>query len=460
MPPLKYPKDVVDRIGVLHAEHKGQRQFWEKVAEQISEEFDIPLTAGKASMAYANHFARGNQGGNRKAPRKDEPEAVKWRETRHRDEWVIEYTDSRIRTPEDACRKAGVDLDIWEIERVVVGGHDVTMKIRTPGEQDRPFRSQNQLIKVYLKRKVPKPIEDAVEHLLDRLRKKSPVVKLKRRSRKQTDHRRALEVCLFDIHHALRCFKPGADADWSPEISTRMVIDVLSELLELSKPYRPFEQVFLAMGNDYFHTDSIWQTTTAGTGQPEADAYYHSFVSGEVLAITIIDILAQLAPVWVYSIPGNHDRTTSFMLGRILRAYYHRDKNVTVEANEAPYKFHRYGCNLIGYEHGHSIKPIRLAALMANECPEDWLATKHGYRVWRLADQHRYGASKPSMHEEQGVACEYMPSIVVPNEWHKLKSFNWQQRGSMAHIWDYSAGPIARLQVNVDRYLNCLMGKK
>ena len=52
----------------------------------------------------------------------------------------------------------------------------------------------------------------------------------------------------------------------------------------------------------------------------------------------------------------------------LTNAWYHNDKNVTVECDESPYKFHQFGVNLIGFEHGHSVQPVRLAALMANEC--------------------------------------------------------------------------------------------
>jgi len=380
-----------------------------------------------------------------------------WKETHQRDVLVLEYNDSRIRNVNDAIKKADIDMAIWEVERVVVNGWDVTMKLRH-GNDDKPFRSQNQQIKVWLRRKVSISIERAVDNLLKRLEKKSPKTSKMKRSKSQSKH--ALEVCLMDPHYGMRCFAPGADIDWSPDLCANMVLETLDEIILLSKPYAPFEQIILPLGNDFFHTDSIWQTTTQGTPQPEADAYYHTFIGGESLAIDIVDKLKQLAPVMLYSIPGNHDRTTSFMLGRILRAYYYNDKNVTVYADESPYKFHRYGVNLIGYEHGHSVQQIRLAALMANECPEDWLATKHGYREWHLGDQHRKGSSKPAMLEEQGVSVEYLPGLTAPNEWHRLKSFNWQKRGSMAFVWDHKAGPIARLQVNIDRYLNKLMGRE
>lgn len=384
-----------------------------------------------------------------------------WRETKERDTWVIESRDSKIRTVEDCLAKANVDTDVWEVIRVTVGSWDVTMKLRQ-GKVDKPFRSQNQKISIVLKRRVPKPVEDAVERLLDRLREKSPrVKKIKRLKLRVSKPRHAIEFCLPDPHFGLRCFKPGADADWNPELCASMVMETLRELIKLSKPYGPIERIVLPLGNDFFHADSLLKpATTAGTVQPEADAYFPTVVGGETLALEIVGLLISEfgVPIELFMIPGNHDRVTSFMLGRILRAYYRNDRNVVVHADQSPYKFWEYGVNLLGLEHGHSIQPIRLAALMANECPDAWARTK--YREWHLGDQHRKVSSKPGIAEEQGVSVEYLPGVVPPNEWHRLKSYNWQKRAAMAFVYDYCAGPIARLQVNIDPYLNNLMGRE
>jgi hypothetical protein len=35
------------------------------------------------------------------------------------------------------------------------------------------------------------------------------------------------------------------------------------------------------------------------------------------------------------------------------------------------------------------------------------------------------------MMEEQGGSVEYLPGLTPPNEWHRIKSFNWQKRAGM-----------------------------
>ena len=87
---------------------------------------------------------------------------------------------------------------------------------------------------------------------------------------------------------------------------------------------------------------------------------------------------------------------------------------------------------------------------MAHECREHWADTS--FREWHLGDQHRKGTGSPVVMEEQGVGVEYLPALTPPNAWHRLKGFNWQQRGAMAFVWDHDTGPVARLQVNLNSY--------
>lgn len=351
-----------------------------------------------------------------------------------------------------------VDRNIWEPYQHILNSWDTTVKEKgVVGKliEEKAHTYTNWQIKVWLRRK--HPALAAAEKLLEDLKEQSPVI-AKRKSfiPKNNKIHRELELCIFDPHLGLECFQPGADHDWDSEKCVNAVMLVIDKLLEMSKSYRPFERIIMPLGNDLLHCDNVFATTTAGTHQPEAKAWQKIYLEAEKLAIDMVKRVSESAPVKVIIVPGNHARQSEFTLGRLLNAYFHNNKNIEVIADQSPYKFHRYGVNLIGYEHGHSVRQqVRLAALMANECREDWNETV--YREWHLGDQHRKGSAKPSMLEEQGVSVEYMPGMVVPNEWHRLKSYNWQKRGAFAFVWDKTAGPIARLQVNIDSYTGKVM---
>jgi hypothetical protein len=311
----------------------------------------------------------------------------------------------------------------------------------------------------------PHPGKSVAEDLIAELRGASPVVPAIHTYKRGTDQpRRMLEISVMDPHIGLYCFPPGADAYYDIDLSEKLYLWAVKELSVIGAGYGDVEEILFPIGNDFLHGEMMAvdgkgvHATSAGTPQPEMISWHEVYKRGAAILRQAILYLSQIAPVRVLQIPGNHDRYGSYTLGMLMDAYFENNKNVTVDCSPSPYKFHKFGCNLIGFEHGHSVAQIRLAALMANECsPSDpdhpyygwWQDAK--YKEWHLGDQHRKGSAKPSVLEEQGVSVEFLPSITAPNEWHRLKSFNWQKRGAMGWLWDHDTGPLARFQVNIDR---------
>lgn len=302
----------------------------------------------------------------------------------------------------------------------------------------------------------PSPGKQVLEDLLSQIQRKSPKATFKHKEVLNSKHKRMLEISVMDPHIGMQCYAPGSDHAYDVDFASQLYMWAVSELSHLGMNYGNISEILFPIGNDFLHAEpmalakGIGHATAGGTVQPEMIAWHQAYIEGERLLREAITFLSELAPVHVIVIPGNHDRYSAFTLGRVMNAYFYNNENVRVDCDASPYKFKRYGVNLIGFEHGHSVAPIRLAALMANECPQDWSETS--YREWHLGDQHRKGSSKPATLEEQGVSVEYLPSLVAPNEWHRIKSFNWQKRGAMAWVWDYHYGPTARLQVNLNSY--------
>lgn len=394
---------------------------------------------------------------------------------------TLNYIGEKISTPEDLIKDAEIDLEVWEeVERSInnwevagklnLGQEVKTLKRQRQGkttstEEHLAWKPQSlwksplRQIKIRFRKKSNERL--AIQALLKRMESGSPVVpRFKFPKAKKQGFRRELEISIMDPHFGLQCFPPGADRAWSLDDCESIVMWAIEGLIRQAESYFPVERIIMPFGNDFMHCDNIHHETTAGTSQPESVAWHHVYERAEVLAIGMVDRLKEVAPVQIYEIPGNHDRQSAFTLARVLRAYYHQDKNVEVDASASPYKFHHFGCNLIGFEHGHSVATIRLAALMANEAPDAWAATKGGYREWHLGDQHRKGSSKPSVMEEQGVSVEFLPGLTPPNEWHRTKSYNWQKRGAMGWVWDHDHGPIARVQVNLNSFTGKPSGAK
>lgn len=381
---------------------------------------------------------------------------------------VVTTRSLDIKTIDDALKVAEVDLDVWEVERSKINSWEVTIAVKNTEVVGKikqvvttPETYTNFQVTVWLRRIAGAAL--ALKGLLDKIESKSPIcpkidfnTKSVRDRIKSRHIKRELEISLSDIHLGLRAYAGDSDVDWNVFDAEAMTMEVLEKLIILAEPYGPFERIIMPFGNDFLHSDNVYNTTTAGTVQPEADAWKHTLIRGEYLGIAMIDRLKKVSPVKVYIVPGNHAMHTEICMGRTLFAWYHNDENVEIDAGFSSFKFHDYGVNLIGFEHGHSIRQtLRLAGLMANSCRLLW--EKARYCEWHLGDQHRKGSGRPSTMAEQGVSVEFLPSLVPANSWHKIHAFNYQKRAGMAFVWDKTAGPIARVQANIDSYTSKIM---
>lgn len=364
-------------------------------------------------------------------------------------ERVVSKTSDRPPTLEEVLSESNVDTDEWEVERHVINRWQVGRKdkvesltfnegiidghIEDSGKFHKGWLYQ---VKVFLRRK-PEAVR-TVEQMLEDLAESRPAVKkVKRVKAKKASERNMLEVSITDLHLGMLCF--GRES-WSIEEASEAFMASIERLLSLAAPYN-VERILFPIGNDYLHSE-FTSATTKGTPQPEAMDTRWTFSKGKDLLIAAIDRLREVAPVHVISVPGNHANHAEFHMGHVIGAWYRNDPEVEVEFGPEPYRFVRFGANLIGFEHGNSIKPARLQAIMPAEVPDLWAATK--FREWHLGDQHRKGSSSPVVFEELGVGVEYLPSLVPSNRWHQENGFSHQQRGSVAFLWNHELGPLAR----------------
>lgn len=289
----------------------------------------------------------------------------------------------------------------------------------------------------------PSQKELAISMLIKELKNESPYCKKLYYEPRFTENPCMLEISIPDLHFG-SIVEPEL---WNLEKAKKTYLAIIEEFIFLSKD-KNIEKILFPIGNDFFHMDNSFKTTTGGTFLEDAANYNNTFKQGIDLLISAIDRLSCIAQVEVITIPGNHDYNSIIHTGMILDAYYRNDENVIINANFSSYKFVKYGNSLIGFEHGDEHRGVNmktLPALMASEVPEAWAASK--YREWHLGDRHRQGAVAFA---DQGVVIEYLPSLSAANEWSTRKGFTHHRRCAVAFIWDKVKGQTNRLQVNID----------
>ena len=332
-----------------------------------------------------------------------------------------------------------IDLETWEVERWVANQWQVGSADGKGGVKVTPLYQ----VKAWLKKRTAaiaakSDISEAVEagkRVMARGAWKLPV----RKPRK--DPGSLLVMALMDPHFGKMCW--GKETGWENydvEIARGCMRSAVADLLDQAKamPY-PIGQILLPIGNDFYHVDNGRHETTGGTPQDVDGRWQKSYKAGREAVMEMIRTLAEIAPVHVSIVPGNHDEETMFALGDALELVFESAKSIQVDNSPKLTKYYEYGSTLIGMNHGKDIKPTRLAGVMAAECREAWGRTR--WREWLIGHWHTKGeAMYAPVSEEQGVRVRTIPSLTPPDAWHARKGYVGNVRAAECLVYHPSAG--------------------
>ena len=349
----------------------------------------------------------------------------------HRD---LTYRGTRITTLDDFLVFAQVDTRVWEVEKHVINRWEVGAK----GPGGEIISAPLYQIKVWLRRKhIEQQITQLMQGLLSEFQKQAPP----RPPYVQTTHGQGmLEVSLMDLHLGKIAWEPETGRHYCPDTAEQMFWAAVEDLLAKASGCKPGKILFVA-GNDFFNTDHMGRTTTAGTPQDEGMVWKQAFIRGRNLLVQAIDRLRQVAPVHVVSVNGNHDTARVFYLGEVLQAWFSRTPDVTVDNAPTQRKYVHFGANLIAYTHGNNERHPNLPLLMAQERPQEWANSRH--REWHLGHWHikRHKMFLP-IEDQQGVLVRIVPSLCPADAWHSSMGYGGKLAAE-AYYWDPADGCVA-----------------
>lgn len=294
------------------------------------------------------------------------------------------------------------------------------------------------------RRKIATDLGKQKEALLAELKKYAPKVTYKQK--KGSKDGNLLEIAIFDPHFGKLAWREETDEDYDLKIAEKRVKEAVRELLgrfDLSK----VERILLPVGNDLINIDNRHNTTFAGTPQDSDCRYMKIIKAVKRILIEMIDELSAIAPVDVIVVPGNHDTTSTFMMGEILDSFYHKNQRVTIDNAPKQRKYYQYGLNSIQFTHGDQEKHESLGLIFATEQPHLWAATK--YRFAQLGHFHKNKKiNYVSVDEHQGFQVQILPSLSGTDFWHKSKGYA-SLKQAKALLFNKEQGLIGEATVNV-----------
>lgn len=379
------------------------------------------------------------------------------------DEQTINYTGpTSITTEEQAIEFFQIDVDKWEIERMVHSVSEVSARVR---EQDLTWqdgvmsgyakrsnewtKSQNYQCKIWLVRRKEQRVEvveERLEKLFEKLAKQSsPSIETYFNHPK--DSNKAAILNLFDAHIDKLALPNETYSDSTIADNIHKFEYSFDQLLEQIKFYTP-RVIYFPVGNDFWTTNGPENTTKRGTPQQISTTSEESFDMGFEVIVRCIEKLMRIGRVVVPIIKGNHDEDKTYYLGHSLDAYYHKNPNVLIDRSRHQRKYYRFGVNMFGFAHGDKEKRKleRIPLYMAEERKEMWAQTL--FRTFYLGDIHHANKYKLHLsHDGVGVEVKFLRALTDQDKWHTDEGWIGILKTAYAEIWDYEEGRQAGFEV-------------
>lgn len=349
----------------------------------------------------------------------------------------IPATETRIRNEKDLIRVCEIDTDEWEIERWVCNKWEVGAKDDSNRIQVEPLFQ----VKAWLRRKVARiAVAEELKALIEEAGRKIKPLPSILRHRHKSDV--MVEISDGEPHLGkLAWGKETGHGDYDLNIATDRVRQSVATLLDRTAHHKP-SKILYVLGNDYLHTDSRKNLTTAGTPQDADSRHFKLFRAGWQLAAEQIDLMRQVAPVEVVIVQGNHNEDSILHLGEVLGAWYRSCKDVTINNAPTHRKHISWGEVLLMFTHkpgakmsSSSAKKLDHPLLLAVEQPQLWASS-----TWR--EIHTGHEHHTQLEEKYGVRQRILPSLCEADAWHAEHGYVGSQMVAEAFVWSKSEGLI------------------
>lgn len=342
---------------------------------------------------------------------------------------TVTLVNKQVRTLDEALEFFAVDLSTWRVAKHTInqwGKGDMLQ------------------VKVWLERKVPEVVEDAILQLVERIIPERLGFFGTRIYAPPTDDGHMLVLSPVDHHFGKLAWGEETGENYDLKEAEQLYVRAIDEALEWAAG-KDIEQIHIPIGHDLFHFDSSRGTTPHGTQMDVDSRPQKVFVSGCVAVAAAIERAAAVAPVYLHFVPGNHDPTWSHHLCVFLWGYFRNDDRITVDFSPMGRKYIEYGTNLILMTHGDmSQKNIsHLPAQLACTEPEMWGRTRN----WEIHLGHYHHQKEMSyipLQEQAGVVIRILPSLCGTDEWHFTKGFVGNKRAMLSLVYSKAKGYVGQ----------------
>lgn len=170
----------------------------------------------------------------------------------------------------------------------------------------------------------------------------------------------------------------GQGADWNLQIAEDTLVAAIADLAGKSPDSGT---AVLALLGDLLHFDGPDPVTPTHKHPLDAAGRQRTMIRVVVRAIrrVVALLLTKHAKLMIVVVEGNHDIAGTPWLQEILLTHYEDEPRVEISDNDLPFFAWQFGCNFLGFHHGHKRAKEKLPGLFAAMFRQIWGATTKGY---------------------------------------------------------------------------------
>ena len=165
-------------------------------------------------------------------------------------------------------------------------------------------------------------------------------------------------------------------------------------------------------------------------------------VAFESMRRMIEEALRKHEEVYFYSVPGNHSEYASIYLKVFLSAWFKDNKRVKIVDTNKAQQYHIFGQNIIGFSHGHELKPEKSAEVMVFDNQEVFSNTRHRY--FHFGHFHSYKSFNTPL-----VNIEVHSNLPPRDRWAESMGFRGEIGLSKSIVYHIDYGEISRFTFNL-----------
>lgn len=219
-----------------------------------------------------------------------------------------------------------------------------------------------------------------------------------------------------------------ADAHFGNDTESvvRSIQLLVYKVIEKAKTMTDLSEIVFVNLGDLLHIDNYDGQTTSGTQVGTRGTYYEIWEIALKTMIWAINQLKKIAPVKYITVCGNHDKISSYTIGKALEYYFKEDENVDMDCDFEDRKFLTIGKAVFAFVHG-DLPAKNVPSILQREYREEYGKSKYAYIF--LGHIHH-----TNILDKDGVIVSHLPSVAPVDTWHKGQAYTGTWKGTHCHV--------------------------